>query len=444
MAERTKSRLPPMFTGMPAWLRDGSGANHGDHGAQKKKGGGAGSFTAQTWLLLAVNGLFGAGNALSGTFVSVYLWKAKNDFALIGWFAGIQQVAMAVTFWIMGKWVKEHNKMNALRLGVLVSALFYGLVLLLGQSAVSYVWLLGLVQGMGSGLFWLSFNVVYFEVTDPDSRDRFNGLAGLLGSGAGMLAPWLSGFLITRMSDTSGYRLIFSLSLAVFVLGAFTSFFLKKRKAEGHYQWFFFVQCIRGGDGVWKKMFLAMMAQGVREGVFGFLISLMVYISTKNEMKLGNFSLVTSAVAFVSFYLAGRLLKPRFRKWGMLLGVMGMIVVIVPFFWVVNYTTLLVFGIGTALFIPFYTVPVTSTSFDLIGRDAESASRREEFIVLRELGLNTGRMLGILAFLAVIMYSPTPLSINLLLLGVGSSPLLVWVFMRGLLTIDKAASPERQ
>lgn len=436
MAGRTKSRLP-MFPGMAEWIRGGSGALH--H-ALKEKDGSDGQppkartrLDSQTWLLLAVNGLFAAGNALSGTFVSIYLWKASNNFALIGQFAAIQQVAMALTFWLAGKWVKEHNKMNALRLGVLVAAFFYGLVLLFGTSAAGYVWVLGIVQGLGSGLFWLSFNVVYFEVTDPDTRDRFNGLAGLLGSGAGMLAPWLSGLLITRMSDTNGYRLIFTLSLAVFVLGAVTSFFLKKSKAKGTYDWLFVYRCLSHQGGVWKKVFLAMMAQGVREGVFGFLIALLVYISTGNEMKLGNFSLFTSAVAFVTFYAAGKLLAPRLRKWGMLLGVSGMILVIIPFFWSVSYSTLLIFGLGTSLFIPLYTVPITSAVFDLIGQDEESASRREEYIVLREQGLIAGRLLGTVAFILVVVYSPTPLSINILMLTIGSSPLAVWFLMKGLL-----------
>jgi MFS transporter, YQGE family, putative transporter len=436
MAERTKPRLPPMFTGMPAWLRGGGGSSHlgsAHSGGDDAKPKGNGKLTGQTRLLLTVNGLFAAGNALSGTFVSVYLWKARNDFALIGWFAAVQQVTMAITFWLAGKWVKEHNKMNALRLGVIASAVFYGFVLLLGPSAVRYVWALGMVQGMASGFFWLAFNVVYFEVTDPDNRDRFNGLAGILGSGAGMLAPWLSGIIIASMGHSAGYRLIFSLSLGVFILGAVTSFFLKKRKVSGHYGWMFAFRKMKDQSGLWKRVFFAMVAQGVREGVFGFLIALMVYISTKNEAKLGSFSLFTSAVAFASFYAAGRWLKPRLRKWGMLLGVTGMIVVILPFFWSVDYRMLLVFGIGTALFIPLYTVPLTSAAFDLIGRDKESSSHRVEFIVLRELGLNAGRLLGTLAFIAVVTLSPTPLNINLLLLGVGSSPLVVWILMRGLL-----------
>src|SRR5205814_735485 len=155
----------------------------------------------------------------------------------------------------------------------------------------------------------------------PQTRDKFNGLAGLLGSGAGMAAPWLSGYLITHMKDTSGYRLIFTISLIVFVIGVVVSFFLKKRKVQEQFHWLYGFQCLLKPAHPWRKITVGLVAQGVREGVFGFLIILLVYIYTKNEMKLGNFSLISSAVAFVSFMIVGKWLKPRWRKITMLIGV---------------------------------------------------------------------------------------------------------------------------
>ncbi|MEF3308392.1 MFS transporter [Paenibacillus sp. GYB004] len=393
------------------------------------------AFDSQTWLLLIVNTLFGAANALSGTFVNVYLWKAKNDFALIGWFAFFHQISMALTFWLAGKWVKEGNKMNSLRLGVAVAALFYMIVLLLQQQAVEYVWLLGFVQGMSSGFFWLAFNVVYFEVTSADNRDRFNGWAGLLGSSIGMVAPWISGWLITRLPGTSGYRLIFAISLAVFVVGVVVSFFLKKRKVAGTYEWAHGYRTLKNPESPWRTVFAALIAQGVREGVFAFLIGLMIYIATSNEMQIGNFSLITSAVALVSFYVVGKWLKPPHRKGGMLIGVVFMIAVILPFFWQVSFTTLLLFGIGTSLFIPLYTIPMTSSVFDIIGRDRDSSEHRVEYVVLRELGLNVGRIAGTLVFILVVSWTTAPQAINWLLLGIGSSPLLAWLFMRDKLVV---------
>lgn len=156
---------------------------------------------AQSLLLLIVFGLFSLANALSGAFVNVFLWKAASDYSLIGWFAFSQQISSGLTFYCAGKWVKEGNKMNCLRLGIGLAGAFYAVVLWLGKGAVDYIWLLGFILGAAFGAFWLAFNVVYFEVTDPDNRDLFNGWVGLIGSCCGMAAPWASGYLITKLGD---------------------------------------------------------------------------------------------------------------------------------------------------------------------------------------------------------------------------------------------------
>ncbi|GJM70674.1 hypothetical protein HMSSN036_28900 [Paenibacillus macerans] len=92
------------------------------------------SLNGQSILLLAVNGLFVLAGALSGTFLNVYIWKMKQDLPLIGWFTFSQQLALGLTFWIAGKWVKERDKMIFLRLGIIVSGLFYLLVLWAGNT----------------------------------------------------------------------------------------------------------------------------------------------------------------------------------------------------------------------------------------------------------------------------------------------------------------------
>ena len=50
------------------------------------------------------------------------------------------------------------------------------------------------------------------------------------------------------------------------------------------------------------------------------MIGLLVYISTSSEASLGKFVLITSAVSLVSFWAAGRFIKPHFRKISMLIG----------------------------------------------------------------------------------------------------------------------------
>lgn len=353
---------------------------------------------------------------------------------MIGWFTVSQQLALGLTFWIAGKWVKEHNKMNALRIGTGLSGFFYLLVLCAGVQAVKYIWPLGILLGASLGLFWLAFNVAYFEVTDRNTRDKFNGWVGLLGSITGVVGPWISGLMIARMEDDTGYRVIFTISLGVYAAGVILSFFLQKRKVPGGYEWMEPVRRLSQHGSAWRPLSLSLVAQGSREGVFSFLVALLVYVVTKQEWKLGQFTLITSAVAFVSFWAVGKWLQPRYRSTGMLVGAILLVLVLLPLLWRMEYSTLLMTGIGTALFLPLYLLPMISASFDLVGTTGEDADRRVELIVLRELCLMIGRVLGTLVFIGTLSISKTPASMVWLLIGLGIAPVIGWAFMRNVLT----------
>lgn len=393
----------------------------------------------QAVLLLAVQAMYGAANALSGTFVPVYLWKASESFAVIGWFTLTQHLASILTFWVTGRWVKRYNKMNALRTGIVCSGLFYMSVLLLGPEAGRYIVPLGILAGLAAGFFWMAYNVVYFEITEPENRDRYNGWAGLLGSFAGMVAPWISGLVIGLSAGSSGYRIIFSVSLGVFGAAALLSFFLAKRKAGGRYEWLYGMKQLREPGNPWRSAVPSLMAQGMREGVFMFLLGLLVYFSTGKEQSLGSFTLWTSLVALVSFWLIGRRLRPGNRGKAMLAGASVVSVLTALLFIDVSYPVLLLLGIGTALFMPLYVIPMTSAVFDMIGASAESVKKREELIVLRESGLIAGRVTGLIIYLAVVAFTQSTAALTWLLLIVGAAPIAGWLFLRGRL----AAQAER-
>lgn len=392
--------------------------------------------SAQSKLLLLVHTLFLSAAALSGAFVQVYLWKERNDLAMIGWFGVIQQSFMALTFWLAGKWAKEGNTLHVLRCGLMTAALFYVLVLVLEQQAAHYYLLLGATQGLMSGFFWLAYNVVYFEVTGPEDRDRYNGWSGLLASSAGMLAPWIAGILIATLGGGVGYRMIFTLSLATFAAGFAASFLLKRRMPEGRYQWGFGYRLLtRPGSG-WPRVMAAMVVQGLREGVFAFIIPLLVYISTRNELSLGRYALLTSGISLVSYYLMGQLLRRRYRRIVMLAGTLALGLSLLPFLSAMSYRSLLLFGVGTALFFPLYFVPATSVAFDRIGKEPDAAANRVEYVVLRELGINLGRVIGTCAFVITVSYTQAPAALQLFLFGIGITPLLVWLLLRPYLAYE--------
>ncbi|MCR8657928.1 MFS transporter [Paenibacillus endoradicis] len=390
----------------------------------------------QAMILLAIYASFGFANLLSGTFVPVYLWKASQSYFTVALYALAQYCAGGITFYLAGKWVKEGNKLNCLRAGCLLSGVFYSIVLWVKQGASDIPIILGLISGIGLGLFWIAYNVVYFEITEPNTRDRFNGWQGLLIAFAGIVAPWSSGILISMLADLRGYQLIFTSSLIIFACCGVLSFYIKKRPTQGKYDWAHPIKQLKSSDTNWRRAFAVIITQGVREGVFLFLIGLVVYIATNDEAKVGMYSLLASVTALISYWIVGRYMRPNWRIWSMFIGVLSLAAIIVPLFGGIQYRSLLWFGIGTAMIFPLYIIPITSRIFDLIGASQQSVEKREELIVFRELGLTTGRLIGLIPFFIYLQWNNTEQGLVWMLLIVGSVPILGWFWMRKLFRDD--------
>lgn len=380
--------------------------------------------------LLLMQTLVIVANALAGTFLPIFLYRMSQSLALIGWFHFAQFAVMGLVFAPLGKWVKEGGKMNVLRLGIALSSVFYFVLLWLGTQAVTYAIALGVLNGLAMGCFWSAYNVVYFEITEPGNRDRYNGLVGFMTGVTGIIVPWVSAFIISHVADY-GYTIVFGLAGVLFMVVVVLSFGLKKRPAVGIYNLRAVFSQLTVPHNPWRAISLANVAFGVRDGVFLFMISLLIYFTTTSEQLIGNFTLIISVVSLVSFFVVGKVLKPARRRVFMLIGVIMLSVSLVTLFWSLDYSVILLYGMGTALFMPFYVVPVTSTVFDYIGRSEYSSALREEFIVMRETFMTFGRLLGLLGYIMIAPHISTDTQVfPIFFFIVGSFPLLAWLCLR--------------
>src|SRR5699024_9602192 len=114
-----------------------------------------------------------------------------------------------------------------LRTGVIFLTIFFITVLMIGENAAKYNVLLGCLLGIGYGCDGLAFNLLAFEITEPETREFFNGYMGTLESLGGMIGPCIAGFIIGKMKSEIGYMTAFSISLDLFLLAVFMSFIIQ-------------------------------------------------------------------------------------------------------------------------------------------------------------------------------------------------------------------------
>ncbi|WP_059102549.1 MFS transporter [Shouchella shacheensis] len=380
-------------------------------------------------LLLIIGGLYAMSVALSNTFVNVFLWKQSGEFLDLALYNLMSVMFQPLAFVAAGKLTKRVDRVIVLRIGVSLLSLFYITVLIVGENASSFLLLLGALLGMGIGCYWLAFNVLTFEVTEPDTRDFFNGFLGLLTSFAGMLGPFGAGLLITKMNNFSGYFVIFGISLVLFLVAVFLTTALTKRNAKGQFHIRTVIQ-ERKKNMNWRRVLHAHFFQGLREGTFVFVIVVWVYVVTNNELALGTYGLVTSSVQLVCYYLITRLLKPIYRKKAILFGGILLYGAIFLLVFDLNFGKLISYGVLVSIAYPALLIPYISLTFDVIGRSHQAGELRVEYIVVRECFLNAGRIMSIVIFIAAVTAFPEEKVIPLILLVVGSGHFWIYFFVR--------------
>ncbi|RBP02658.1 MFS transporter [Rossellomorea aquimaris] len=385
--------------------------------------------TKDLTLLLLIGGLYSLSIALSNTFVNIYLWKQSGEFIDLGIYNLTVVIFQPITFILAGRLAKKVDRVIVLRFGVIFLALFYISVLTFGESAENFLVVLGALLGIGYGFYWLAFNVLTFEITEPETRDFFNGFLGTLTSAGGMIGPILAGFIISRYTSFKGYTIVFGLSLLLFAIAVLMSFFLKRRPASGRYLFLRILEERKNNDN-WRHITNAHFFQGLREGTFIFIISVFVFISTGSEFAIGTFGLINSGIAFVGYYIASRVIKKKFRKKAILLGGILLYLAIFLIVFDVTYTKLLLYAGVIAIAYPILLVPYISMTYDVIGTGWNAAEMRIEYIVVREIFLNLGRIVSVTAFIVAVTFFNHEESIPILLLMLGAGHTLIYFFVR--------------
>lgn len=83
-----------------------------------------------------------------------------------------------------------------------------------------------------------------------------------------------------------------------------------------------------------------------------------------------------------------------------------------------------------AIAYPLLLVPYISTTYDVIGTGWKAAEMRIEYIVVREIFLNIGRIVSILIFLVTVTWFNAEKGIPILLLFLGAGHSVIYLFIR--------------
>src|SRR5699024_12355087 len=128
-----------------------------------------------------------------------YLWRQTHDYLTIALYKLSIFIGQPLTYLVVGNVVKMLDRIFVLRTGVIFLTIFFITVLMIGDNAAKYNVLLGCLLRIGYGCYGLAFYLLAFEITEPETRDFFNGYMEALESLGGMRGLFIADFIIAKM-----------------------------------------------------------------------------------------------------------------------------------------------------------------------------------------------------------------------------------------------------
>jgi len=342
---------------------------------------------------------------LCSVFVSVYLWINSQDFLTVCWYHVTIFFVTPFFFLLAGWYSQARDRLHMYRLGLVLHAVFYATLLSLGKRSGDYPVALGALLGVTWGVYWAGANTFNYDVTTAGRREYYIGLVMAVSGAVSLLAPLLSGFIIRSASiPQHGYRMVFAIVLGLYVLSLALSFLIPRDNVRHPFR---IARALfpRKDQRDWQLMMLASASMSGSFNIFPFVLGLLMYMRTGNELSVGGYASLQALAGVIVAFIVARVVTPRTRRPYMFWGLIVLVAAGCLMAFEVTATVLIVFGLLRSISGPLFGIPYGGLRYDVIAKCAQDPSQRIEYIAAWEVPLAIGRvimmfvMMGIYYFL---------------------------------------------
>lgn len=379
------------------------------------------------WLLVTFAGATTAG-AFASLFVSLFVFVVTDQLTQLALFNGAYFFSLTFVFYLVAFVFRQKTPLVPYRWGLVLTAGFFGLLVLLAHQAVHVLVPLGLFYGLGQGFFWFGANLMTFDTVPAKQRIRFYGYNSAVGSIAGVTGPLAGGFLVSVLPGIKGYLLVFLLTLVLYSVTFIASWGVPPGPRLGYGPLRLSLELPRLRP-LWRLAFKTLTVRGTREAMTGLAGVYLVYVATRQPWAVGVYGAVTALARMLGALGVARRVTPPRRVAAMVLGMAGMtasaLVLVAGQAWPYVFT----YGVVMSFAMPWFTIPNEAIPLDVMDSDVEVGQRRVAYILSREIGLNAGRLASLL--LLVGFQAVVPAGTALIALLVGTSAAQSWVVAAG-------------
>ncbi|MGL4391905.1 MAG: hypothetical protein ACRCSK_00490 [Fusobacteriaceae bacterium] len=355
-------------------------------------------FRQEAKVLMTISGLFLFGFTLSSVFTDIFIFKLIDDLKIVSIYS-ICRYAGLLIFFPFGSYIGKKKDLGlVLKTALVAHAIFYLSIILLGDYTKNFLYVLGFIFGFAQAFYYVAMNQLSIEVTTAENRSKFLAISGIINSVAIIIPPIIAGILIRSFKGLTGYYFMFGVTLIIFGAAGFLSRGLTVKCRYKNFNFWYSVTIYR------KEWFLLNVAHfivGLRDGVVAFLINIVVYrTASSNENDVGMFAAVSATLVTLTYMITVKFIRKentlKYMKninWLMILAPLCL-------FLFKNKFGIYGYAIFNSIATPALSIGLVSIAYAII--EVYSKKYRQiEYLAVREVYSNAGRVLGIFLFILV-------------------------------------------
>ena len=343
---------------------------------------------------------FISGRVFFEIFMNIYIWKLTSNLKLIAFFNISYLLTHVIVFSIFAPMVKRGRINFPRKLGLVLAVFVYLGVYFLRENAINYLVPIGIFMGVANGLYWISYQVIRFDLTNKFNRGNYTGLESAVSRFSKLTMPIVGGFVITANFFNLGYANIFLIGMGLFLLSFLNLNVGIQLKQVNHSSKMNLRKTLRevlSNKDIFKSMLAYSFAGLGRTGsLIRVLIPLLVFSAVQNEFELGTWLSFFTLIAILVSIFFGRKIDYKYYKVSMITGCvffLGSILFLVKF--PDLFITYVIFGIVIKIIDLFISIPKRVISENLVHEIKDYQDHRIEYIIIREwFSITGGRVLS--------------------------------------------------
>ena len=175
--------------------------------------------------LIAVTLLFCLSISFSDSFINLFIYsKTGGAYATLVYRIGFGAAMILFTF-LHYRLSAKFDPRTLIRAGIGCFIVKYLIIILLGDNIGNFVFLAGAVYGISCVFYYVTLNSVILKYNEGDynAQGKYISVLQLYGATIRFVIPPLSGTIVEKVIDI-GYNIVFSISIALFILAFLATF----------------------------------------------------------------------------------------------------------------------------------------------------------------------------------------------------------------------------